>query len=99
MYFNSFIEEVNHKLNIDEKMKLKYERTTNIIETAFEIIKAKIAEGENVYIRNFGTFKPKDKAERKGVNPKTGEEIVIPAHKRIGFSASKSFKELINEKD
>jgi DNA-binding protein HU-beta len=44
----------------------------------------------------FGTFKLTHRAARKGRNPKTGEEIDIPASKTPSFSAGKSFKDKCN---
>ena len=45
----------------------------------------------------FGSFNPKYRAERKGRNPQTGEELTIKASKGVGFSAGKAFKDRLNE--
>lgn len=94
MYFKNLVDEVNQELNIGEKDS---KRTIKILNTAFEIIKAKVVEGEKVYIRNFGTFESVDRPERKGRNPQTGEEIIISANKRVKFKSSKTFKSLFNK--
>jgi DNA-binding protein HU-beta len=52
-------------------------------------------KGEEVVIANFGSFKVKERAERKGRNPKTGEEIIIPAKKVVSFSPGKNLKESV----
>ncbi|HOP49524.1 MAG TPA: HU family DNA-binding protein [Ignavibacteriales bacterium] len=54
-----------------------------------------ISEGKHIEIRGFGTFKPKLKKERIGRNPKTGEEVKIPAHYEPSFKISKKFKEVV----
>lgn len=53
----------------------------DIVNEVFQVIKAKVAEGEKVEIRNFGTFDIVNKSERKGRNPQTGDSIIIPAKK------------------
>ena len=52
--------------------------------------------GEKVQLVGFGTFEVKTRGERKGRNPKTGEEIVIPASKHPTFTAGKAFKDSVN---
>ena len=52
-----------------------------------------LKEGEQVKIAGFGTFEVKTRAERKGLNPSTKEEIVIAPSKSVGFKASKTLKD------
>lgn len=70
---------------------------TKIIDKAAEIIVQKVAEGESVGIKNFGTFLAKERAERSGVNPQTKQPIIIEAHKVPHFKAGKAFKEVVNK--
>ncbi len=53
------------------------------------------ADREGVQIIGFGTFEVKDRSERKGRNPQTGEEITIPARTVPVFRAGKSFKDSV----
>jgi DNA-binding protein HU-beta len=53
------------------------------------------AERDNVQIIGFGTFEVRDRSERKGRNPQTGEEITIPARTVPVFRAGKSFKDSV----
>ncbi len=53
----------------------------------------KLKKGERVTIVGFGTFTVSERKERKGRNPKTGAEMVIPAKKMPKFLVGKSFKE------
>ncbi len=49
-----------------------------------EVLKQAMEDGENVMISDFGKFKVADKAERKGRNPATGEDMMIPAWQLLG---------------
>ena len=51
--------------------------------------------GEKVVLVGFGTFEVRDRAERKGRNPQTREEIIIPASKAPVFKAGKGLKEKV----
>ena len=55
-----------------------------------------LSEGDAVALVGFGTFSVKDRAERKGRNPQTGEEIKIKAAKIPTFKAGKSLKDAVN---
>lgn len=55
-----------------------------------------LADGEEVVLVNFGTFKPVYRAEREGRNPKTGEAITIPSATVPRFAAGKGLKEAVN---
>jgi len=68
----------------------------SIIGAVFECIAENLASGNEVVIRDFGKFKVIERRERKGTNPRTGEEIVIQAHKSPIFKASKTFKDAVN---
>ena len=56
-----------------------------------------LANGGEVTLIGFGTFKVTDRAARTGRNPKTGEEIQIVASKVPTFKAGKAFKEALNQ--
>ena len=58
-------------------------------------IKEDLKKGDKVQLVGFGSFEVKNKAERKGKNPRTGEAIVIPASKAPVFKAGKAFKDYI----
>jgi DNA-binding protein HU-beta len=55
-----------------------------------------LGKGESVALVGFGTFSVKARAERKGRNPQSGEEITIPAAKIPAFKAGKSLKDAVN---
>ncbi len=55
-----------------------------------------LEKGENIALVGFGTFSVKSRAERKGRNPQTGEEITIKAAKIPSFKAGKGLKDAVN---
>ncbi|MFZ2727866.1 MAG: HU family DNA-binding protein [Methylococcaceae bacterium] len=54
-----------------------------------------LSKGESVALVGFGTYSVKDRAERKGRNPQTGEDIIIKAAKIPAFKAGKSLKDAV----
>lgn len=65
-------------------------------DAVFASIRTAIASGEEVPVKDFGTFKPKETAAREGRNPATGEKINIAASKGAGFKIAKGFKDALN---
>lgn len=63
--------------------------------TVFDTISESLSNGEKVQIIGFGSFDVRERAERKGRNPQTGAELVIPASKVPGFKAGKALKETV----
>ena len=61
-----------------------------------DVVTAALAKGEKVQLVGFGSFETRKKAARKGRNPRTKEEIKIPASKAPAFKAGKALKELVN---
>jgi len=55
-----------------------------------------LAKGEEVNFIGWGKFSVAERAERKGRNPKTGEEITIPAKKAVKFKAGKKLNDKVN---
>ena len=56
-----------------------------------------LVRGEKVQLVGFGAFETRKKAARKGRNPRTKEEIKIPASKAPAFKAGKALKQLVNK--
>src|SRR5271157_3342863 len=67
-----------------------------IIEKLLEIIKDRLASGEDVMISDFGKWNVKSKHARKGRNPQTGEGIVLNARRVITWKYSPHFKKAVN---
>lgn len=66
------------------------------VNTTFEVISDYLEKGETVRLIGYGNFEVRKRAERKGRNPQTGEEIIIPASKTPAFKAGKALKERLN---
>ena len=66
------------------------------VSEGFSVIIEAFVEGQKVQVVGFGSFEAKDRPERKGHNPATGEEITIAASKAPVFKAGKAFKDALN---
>lgn len=64
---------------------------TNVIEAFMENVRNSIASGENVYLRGFGTFLVKHRAEKVARNISKNTTVVIPAHSVPAFKPAKEF--------
>lgn len=60
-------------------------------------VQGAVKSNDKVTLVGFGTFELRSRAERKGRNPQTQEEITIPATKAPAFKAGKLFKDTVNE--
>ncbi len=83
---------------IYEKIGFSKKESAELVEMVFDIIKTTLETGEKIKIAGFGNFVVKDKADRRGRNPQTGEEIVISARKILTFKPSQVLKASINAK-
>lgn len=83
---------------VSDKTGLTKDMAANAIEAFLGTISESLANGDSVRMVGFGTFSPLEAKARKGRNPKTGDEIDIPASIRAKFSMGKSLKTAINEK-
>ncbi len=63
-----------------------------VVEAFMEQVRNSLTNGENVYLRGFGTFYRKHRAEKKARNITKNTTIVVPAHDVPAFKPSKSFK-------
>ena len=62
-----------------------------------ETVEEALVKGEEVIFTGWGKWEVVEKAERVGRNPKTGEEVVIPAKKAIKFKVGKALEEKVNK--
>ena len=67
------------------------------VSAVFNVITEELAKGEKGVLVGFGTFEVRDRAARKGRNPSTKEEIMIPAAKAPAFKAGKGLKTRVND--
>jgi len=66
------------------------------LDATIQAITGALKEGDSVALVGFGTFSVKQRAEREGRNPKTGEAITIPAATVPGFKAGKALRDAVN---
>lgn len=83
---------------IYEKVGFSKKESAELVEAVFDIIKGTLEKGEKIKIAGFGNFVVKEKADRRGRNPQTGEEITITARKILTFKPSQVLKSTINSK-
>jgi DNA-binding protein HU-beta len=69
-----------------------------VVEATMENIKSNMAKGDNIYLRGFGTFLLKKRAEKTGRNITKNTAIKIPAHMIPAFKPSKEFIEEVKSK-
>ena len=79
------------------QLGLNKREAKDMVETFFHEIHAALERGESVKLSGFGNFQLRDKPERPGRNPKTGEEIPISARRVVTFHASPKLKGQIDE--
>ena len=79
-----------------EKIGISKKEALNIVEIVLNTLKDSLRSGETVKIAGFGNFVVRRKRERKGRNPKTGEEIGIKPRKVVTFRPSHIFKQYIS---
>jgi integration host factor subunit alpha len=70
--------------------------SAQIIETLFEIVKSTLEQGEDVLLSGFGKFSVKDKNQRRGRNPQTGDPILLAPRKVVTFKCSGVLRERVN---
>lgn len=83
-------------VNVAEKIGLDRKTSERAVAATFETIKEALIQGDKVQVLGFGTFEVRERAARKGRNPRTGEEIEIESSKLPSFKAGKSLKEACN---
>ena len=71
--------------------------TEAVVKAAFEKITEAMASGDKVQVIGFGSFEVRERGERSGKNPRTGETVTIAACKTPVFKAGKALKDAFNK--
>jgi len=82
--------------SVENQTDFPKNKSSEIVETLLEIIKRTLASGEDVLISGFGKFCVKEKAERKGRNPATGENMMLEPRKVVTFKCRGELRKRIN---
>jgi len=80
-----------------EEVGLSRNETADLVEQVLDQVVGKLASGTSVKISSFATFNVRQKGQRIGRNPKTGEEVPIEPRKVITFRASQQLKEKVRK--
>jgi integration host factor subunit alpha len=78
-----------------ETIDISRKDAKDLVDLFFEEIKGSLCRGESVKISGFGNFDLRDKNERPGRNPKTGEEIPITARRVVTFKSGQKLKAMV----
>ena len=73
-------------------------KATELVETLLEQIKTTLASGEDVLVSGFGKFCIQSKNERRGRNPATGEDMMLPPRKIVTFKCSGKLRKAIKNR-
>jgi integration host factor subunit alpha len=84
--------------SIQNQTSFSKNRSLQIVETLLEVIKSTLASGEDVLVSNFGRFCVKEKAERRGRNPATGDDLMLEPRKVVTFRCSGKLRNRVNSK-
>jgi integration host factor subunit alpha len=78
-----------------ERVGLNKRESKEMVETFFDELRTALERGDGVKLSGFGNFQLRDKPQRPGRNPKTGETIPISARRVVTFHASPKLKSLV----
>ena len=89
---NVIVEQIQNSLGFPKN------RSVEITESLLELIKSSLESGDDVLVSGFGKFCVKEKRERKGRNPATGEDAILTARRVVTFKCSGKLRERVNGK-
>ncbi|HPQ96000.1 MAG: integration host factor subunit alpha [Thiothrix sp.] len=78
-----------------EQLGLNKREAKDLVEMFFDEIRMALGRGQNVKLSGFGNFMLRDKSERPGRNPKTGEEIPVEARRVVTFRPGQKLKQRV----
>jgi DNA-binding protein HU-beta len=82
--------------SVADKSELSQKQVTEAMSLIEDTLIETLKTGEKVQLSGFGTFEVRERAERKGRNPKTGEVVTVAACKYLAFVPAKAVKENLN---
>lgn len=81
---------------VAEETDLAKSKATEVVDAVFVAIEKALRENQEVRLIGFGSFVTTRRKEGKGRNPRTGEEIVIPASTSVRFKPGKALRDAVN---
>jgi len=82
---------------VHQELGFTKNQSIDLVESTLEIIKSKLASGEDVLVSGFGKFCVKEKRERKGRNPATGGDMMLAPRRVVTFQCSGKLRDKINK--
>ncbi|MBU0992192.1 MAG: integration host factor subunit alpha [Proteobacteria bacterium] len=82
---------------VQERLGIQRNSASENIEILLEIIKETLQNGEDVLVSGFGKFCVKEKTERKGRNPSTGDILILPKRRVLTFKCASNLRDRINK--
>ena len=79
--------------DVEEPLELHTDKRGSIVDLFYNELREALLSGDSIKLTGFGNFQIREKSERPGRNPKTGQEIPISARKVVTFHASQKLKE------
>jgi len=86
MHKNEFIKQVAKETALSRR------EVSQVLQCSIDLIAQSLHNGDKVVLTGFGTFEVRTRRERRGVNPRTKEHIIIPPTRTPGFTASTGLK-------
>ena len=84
------VESIYNELDIPKNQSIE------LVEYLLDLIKETLENGEDVLVSGFGKFSVKEKKERRGRNPQTGEDMILDSRRVVTFKCSPVLKEKMN---
>lgn len=81
--------------SIAKRCDIPRKHSRKVVDIIIDHISTSLADGHQVQLLGFGNFETRERAQRKGRNPKTGEEIIIPATRYAVFSPCSELKDAL----
>ena len=81
------------------RLRCSRDDAAEAVEATLTVIKNALQQGEAVQITGFGRFSVRQKSQRVGRNPKTGQAFAIPPRKVLTFTPSQLLRELLNDEE
>ena len=83
---------------IHDRLDFTNDRSAQLVDSLLEIIKETLENGEDILISGFGKFWVREKRERRGRNPQTGEDLMLGERRVVRFRCSPRLRDKINGK-
>ncbi len=83
---------------VAEKADFSKKDAEKAVAAVIESITDALTQGEKIQLVGFGTFEVRERAEKQGRNPRTGEAMTVPASKLPAFKAGKALKDAVAQK-